>query len=161
MSDDDKRHTRQTPIRTAWLIWASMLGLLAVYILSARFCGSQIRGLVDLNAYIIPIRTVLYLVALATFPFINLLRRKMARYPSRRRWHHDRQIQAARYDRYYLTVVTLSLVLAESIAAWGFVLFIFGDNLQTLYLFCGMSALAMVLYRPKTDELEQLKGVKE
>jgi len=160
MSDGNKRRTRQTQIRTAWLIWASMLSMLAVYVLIARFWGSQIRGLIDLSEYIIPLRTAFYLVALATFPFINLLRRKMARYPSRRRWHHDGHIRAARYDRYYLTVVTLSLALAESIGALGFVLFILGDNLQTLYLFCGMSALAMVLYRPKTDELEQLKAMK-
>lgn len=160
MSADDRHHTRQTQIRTAWLIWASMLSMLAVYILIARFCGSQIRGLIDLSEYIIPLRTVFYLVALATFPFINLLRQKMARYPSQRRWHHDRHIQTARYHRYYLTIVTLSLSLAESIGAWGFVLFILGDDLQTLYLFCGMSALAIVLYRPKADELEQMKGVK-
>ena len=160
MSDDDKRHTRQTQIRTAWLIWASMLSLLAVYILIAHFLGSQIRAAAGLEASIIPLRTVFYMVALATFPLINLLRRKMVRYPSQRRWHHDRHIHTARYDSYYLTIVTLSLALAESIGVWGFVLFILGDNLQTLYLFCGMSALAIVLYRPKADELEQLKAMK-
>jgi hypothetical protein len=161
MSDDNKRHTLQTRIRTAWLIWASMLSMLAVYILIARLWGGQIRTAAGSGASIIPLRTVFYMVALATFPLINFLRRKMVRYPSRRRWHHDRHIQTSRYDSYYLTIVTLSLALAESIGVWGFVLFILGDNLQTLYLFCGMSALAIVLYRPKADELEQLKGVKD
>ncbi len=160
MSDNDKRHTRQTRIRTAWLIWASMLSMLAVYIFIARLWGSQLKASAGLEASIILLRTVFYMVALATFPLINLLRRKMARYPSRRRWHHDRHIRTSRYDNYYLTIVTLSLALAESIGVWGFVLFILGDSLQTLYLFCGISALAIVLYRPKADELERLKAMK-
>ena len=161
MSNIDQHHNSQTRLRTAWLIWASMLSMLAVYLLIAHFWGSQIRIRADLETSLIAIRTVFYVIALATFPFINLLRRKMACYPSRRRWHHDSDIQALRYERYYLTVVIVSLTLAETIGVWGFLLFVLGDNLQTLYLFCGMSALAIVLYRPKADELEQLIELKE
>ena len=40
--------------------------------------------------------------------------------------------------------------------ASGFVLFLLGAGFQTLYTFIGISALAMVFYRPKREEMEQL-----
>lgn len=56
----------------------------------------------------------------------------------------------------YTTAVIVSLVLSESIGIYGFVLFLLGDDFRTLYIFIGISALAMFFYRPKREELETL-----
>ena len=56
----------------------------------------------------------------------------------------------------YITTVIVSLALSESIGIYGFVLFLLGYNFQTLYTFMIVSALAMVFYRPKREELERL-----
>lgn len=50
----------------------------------------------------------------------------------------------------------VSLALSESIAIYGLVLFFLGDDYQSLYLFVGISAIAMFFYRPKKEELEEL-----
>jgi hypothetical protein len=49
-----------------------------------------------------------------------------------------------------------SLALSESIGVYGLVLFFLGESFRTLYIFIGISALAMLLYRPKREELETL-----
>ncbi len=52
--------------------------------------------------------------------------------------------------------MVVSLALSESIGIYGFVLFLLGDGFRTLYIFIGISALAMFFYRPKREELEAL-----
>lgn len=42
--------------------------------------------------------------------------------------------------------------LAEGIGVLGFVMFMLGDDFNTLYIFTGLSALGLYLYRPKQDE---------
>ena len=53
--------------------------------------------------------------------------------------------------RYRLTSL-VSLCLIGIIEIFGFTLFIMGDGYNTLYIFSGLSALGMILYRPKLSE---------
>ena len=50
----------------------------------------------------------------------------------------------------------VSLALSESIGVYGLVLFLIGDSFQTLYIFIGISVVAMFFYRPKREDLETL-----
>jgi len=52
--------------------------------------------------------------------------------------------------------MVISLALSESIGLYGFVLFLLGDGFRTLYIFVGISALALFFYRPKREEIETL-----
>jgi hypothetical protein len=52
--------------------------------------------------------------------------------------------------------MVVSLALSESIGIYGLVLFFLGESFRTLYIFLGISALAIFLYRPKREELEAL-----
>ena len=52
----------------------------------------------------------------------------------------------------YLVTVIVSMSLIESVGIFGFVMFILGDNFNTLYIFSGLSALGLFLYRPKVNE---------
>jgi hypothetical protein len=58
-------------------------------------------------------------------------------------------------SRYLLTVI-VSMSLVESIGVFGLVMFLLGDSFNTLYIFIGMSALGMYLYRPKWVEYESI-----
>ena len=60
------------------------------------------------------------------------------------------------YIAQYATAVIVSLALSESIGIYGFVLFLLGGGFKTLYTFIGISAVAMVFYRPKREEMEKL-----
>jgi hypothetical protein len=161
MQDKASTEAKLIHLRTACFIWSSTLATLVVYLTIGHFWGEFARVSALSEATIIVLRTVAYLIALATFPLMGLLRRKMVTIAPRQRRQTAQTVirvtDAARYTR----TVALSLVLAESMSLWGVVLFILGDNSQTLDLFCGMSALAMVLYRPKASELGQLSSRSE
>jgi hypothetical protein len=58
-------------------------------------------------------------------------------------------------SRYLLTVI-VSLILIESIGVLGFVMFMLGDDYNTLYIFTGLSVLGVYLYRPKYEEYGQV-----
>ena len=58
----------------------------------------------------------------------------------------------------YTPAVVISLAISESIAIFGLVLFILGDDFQTLYIFLVVSAIAMIFHRPKNEELRQLSS---
>jgi hypothetical protein len=52
--------------------------------------------------------------------------------------------------------VIISLALCESVGIYGLVLFFLGKNTMDLYLLLGVSAAAMIYYRPRKDELLNL-----
>ena len=56
----------------------------------------------------------------------------------------------------YIPAVITTLALAESIGIYGLLLFLLGGDFKTLYTFIIVSALAMIFYRPKREELERL-----
>ncbi len=56
----------------------------------------------------------------------------------------------------YLSGVVISLVLSESAGVFGLVLFLLGGGFGVLYLFLGMSAVALSWNKPKIDEAERL-----
>ncbi len=56
----------------------------------------------------------------------------------------------------YATAVLVSCAFAESIGVCGLVLFLLRPDFQTLYMFIAVSAIAMIVYRPKREELEGL-----
>lgn len=52
----------------------------------------------------------------------------------------------------YLVTVIVSMSMMESVGIFGFVMFILGDDLNTLYMFLALSVLGVYLYRPKAGE---------
>jgi hypothetical protein len=53
----------------------------------------------------------------------------------------------------YTAAVIVSLAISESIGIYGLVLYLLGEELSTLYTFIGISAMAMIFYRPKENEV--------
>ena len=56
----------------------------------------------------------------------------------------------------YVTAMLVSLALSESIGIYGFILFMLGGDLRTVFIFNAIAAMAMFIYRPKREELETL-----
>ncbi|UCB49839.1 MAG: hypothetical protein JSW56_02780 [Deltaproteobacteria bacterium] len=63
--------------------------------------------------------------------------------------------QSSLISKYAVSMI-VSLALSESIGLYGFVLFLLGENFRTLYIFVGISAIALFFYRPKREEIETL-----
>lgn len=131
----------------AWSIWTSFLIGPVLLLLLARFQQERLGGSLQADFPVLWLRTVAYLITIILFPLIGALKRLIER--------NNARVAAAVHPTEkslvsgsYFAGLVLALALAESIAILGFVLFLFGDNLQTLYIFLGLSGLAMLLHRP-------------
>lgn len=168
-----------------WVILGSMLVMLAAYIIVCQTMGEQLQQPLP-EARRVLIRTVLYVVAIVTFPLTNLIRYIQLRLNQTMPYSHAAHgnegcmgtgasinkteeleshleqgskampgaIAEAR-NRYLVTVI-VSMTLIESVGVFGFVMFILGDDFNTLYIFTGLSALGLYLYRPKADEYARI-----
>jgi hypothetical protein len=127
-----------------WIIVIMMLVTLAAAIIACHIAGGQLQQHLPHDQREL-IRTILYAVAIVTFPLTNLIRHIQLRL--NQTMPGDKPAK----NRYLLTV-TVSAALIESVGIFGFVMFILGDDFNTLYIFTGLSALGLFLYRPKPDE---------
>jgi hypothetical protein len=93
----------------------------------------------------INLRTILYWVAILTLPLTNLIRHIQLRL------NQTMPTPTPAKSRYFLTV-SISMLLCESIGLYGFLLFCLGDGFNTFFIFAGISALGLFLYRPKWAE---------
>ena len=132
-----------------WLIQGVMLASLVVYVIVSIILGDQIQQPLPEEQRVL-IRTILYVVAIVTFPVTNLLRYIQLRLNQTMPFSGiDPEVEA---KKRYLVTVIVSMSLIESVGIFGFVMFILGDNFNTLYIFTGLSALGLLLYRPKVHE---------
>lgn len=128
----------------AWLVVGAMVIMQIVYIAVCHSFGSQIQQAVDMEQRVF-IRTVFYVLAIATFPLTTLFRYILVRLNQTMPGHKT----AA--QRYLVTVI-VSQAMMESVGIFGFVMYILGDAFNTLYIFSGLAILGFFLQRPKQDE---------
>jgi len=136
-----------------WLIQGFMLATLATFLILCVAYGDQIQEPIP-EAQRVLIRTLLYVVAIVTFPMTNLIRHIQLRLNQTMPYSRDTPRLEAK--KRYLVTIIVSMSLIESVGVFGFVMFILGDSFNTLYIFSGLSALGMFLYRPKMDEYARI-----
>lgn len=134
--------------RPLWVLLGLVLISLAAYIFASYYYDSQIRFVVDEPKRIF-IRSVLYVLAIITFPLTNLIRYVMVRL------NQTMPGESTVRQRYFGTLL-VSMGLASTIGIYGFIMFILGDSYNTLYIFCSLAALAVYLYRPKIAEYHSI-----
>lgn len=132
-----------------WVIAGIMLAMLGVSVIVCQTIGDQLQQPLP-EAQRVLIRTLFYAVAIVTFPTTNLIRHIFLRLNQTMPYSHAAHENEAK--KRYLVTVIVSMSLIESVGVFGFVMFILGDNFNTLYIFSGLSALGLFLYRPKVDE---------
>lgn len=151
--------SRDRRMMVMWLLWAAMLGALGVYVLIAHLMDRELftagRG-VPLGL----VRNILLGVAAVVLIATRFIRRLILSRPSGQAAasasaSSPAQIDPAIYAK-YTTAMIVSLALSESIGIYGLILFFLGDSFQTFYTFTGISAVAMLFYRPKSEEIEAL-----
>jgi hypothetical protein len=126
-----------------------MLTLLITYIIVCLIFGDQIQQPLPETQRVL-IRTLLYIVAIATLPLTNLLRYIQLRLNQTMPYSNTAPRLEAK--KRYLVTVIVSMSLIESVGIFGVVMFILGDNFNTLFIFSGIAALGLFLYRPKVNE---------
>ena len=139
-----EREQSKSDLILPWMVVVMMLVMLVAYVVVCHLFGEQLQQPLPQNQREL-IRTILYAIAIVTFPLTNLIRHIQLRL------NQTMPGDTPSKSRYLLTV-TVSMVLIESVGIFGFIMFILGDDFNTLYIFTGLSALGMFLYRPKPDE---------
>ncbi len=132
-----------------WVIAGIMMVTVVTLVSVCIIFGGQIQQPLP-EAQRVLIRTILYVLAIVTFPMTNLIRHIQLRLNQTMPYSHEAPIGVAK--KRYLVTVIVSLSLIESVGIFGFVMFILGDNFNSLYIFSGLSALGLFLYRPKVNE---------
>lgn len=138
----------QSELILAGVIRAMALLSLIALVVTCHFYKDKIQINIDQQQREI-IRTVLYVVAITTFPLMKFMRHVLLRLSLKASGNSTAK------SRYLLTII-VSMAVAESIGMYGFIMYVLGDSFNTLYIFVGLSALAMYLYKPKVDEYQAL-----
>ena len=90
-----------------------------------------------------------YVIAIVLFPLVNLVRHILLRLNQTMPGDNPAK------NRYLMTTV-VTLFLIEVVGFFGFVMFILGDEFNTLYIFSVLGALGVFLHRPRLQEYEQI-----
>jgi hypothetical protein len=135
-----------------WVIFGIMLVILAALLIVCLLLGEQIQQPLP-EAQRVLIRTIFYVVAIITFPLTNLIRYIQLRLNQTMPFSQGTVTEA---KRRYLVTIIVSMSLIESVGFFGLVMFILADNVNTLYIFLGLSALGLFLYRPKVEEYARI-----
>jgi preprotein translocase subunit Sss1 len=131
-----------------WVVTGMMFFMLLSYIVACHLMADQLQQhwLEDQRVLI---RTTFYVIAIVLFPVTNLIRHIQLRL-------NETMPGATPAKRRYLFTVIVSMVLIESVGVLGFVMFLLGDDYNTLYIFNGLSMLGLFLYRPKSNEYSKV-----
>jgi hypothetical protein len=147
-------------MRILWFLWGAMVCFLLIYIFVCHQLGEGFGGDGGADIPVVLLRNIFFILAAAELVMSYFLRRFMLKDRSRVAGAAMvRQASALNQSPFlirYFAAVVISLALSESIGIYGLVLFLLGGGFKTLYTFIGISALAMVFYRPKREEMERL-----
>ena len=141
-------------LRTLRFIWWAMLGSLAVYFFLCLQFEDALRQPQGEEFPLAVLKNALCVVAAIEILFIALVRRFMLKAASQKSDANKRS-NANPLAR-YTVIVVLSLAIADSIGIYGLLLFMLGEDFQTLYVFIFLAVLMMFWHRPKTGEYEEL-----
>lgn len=131
-----------------WLVCTGMLAALLTYNAICHFWGEQIRlNLAEEDRILI--RTILYVVTIALFPLTNLIRHVMLRL------NQTMPGDKSAAGRYLSTIITTQGMI-EIVSLFGLIMFMLGDDFNTLYIFSLLGALGIFLHRPKPEELQSI-----
>ena len=135
----------QSDLVTAGIIRAaSLMSLMALLVICHIYADKIQIGMNEQQRIII--RTVLYVVAILTFPVMKFVRHVMLRLQRNEKSPKSR----------YLLAITITMIISESIGIYGFIMYVLGDSYNTLYIFIMLSALAMFLHKPDKEEYKAL-----
>ncbi len=131
-----------------WVIVVMMICMLVTYNIICHLIGPEIQ--LDLNEdQRVFIRTVFYIVAIILFPITSLVRHILLRL------NQTMPGQNPAKNRYLVTII-VTMALIETVGIFGFVMFVLGDEFNTLYIFTTLGLLGVFLHRPKQEEYLQI-----
>ncbi len=143
----------KSDLKPLWILQGLLLTALLISTTACLSYAEQIKHvLADDQRELI--RTILYIISIITFPMTNLIRYIQLRLNQTMPFSEG-DIGEVVKKRYQSTVI-VSMLLILTVGVYGVLMFIWGDKQNTLFIFTGLSALGLFLYRPKLPEYEAL-----
>lgn len=136
------------------IIWFAMLLSLLIYLILGIFAGEKIQIPMDAGT-LDTLKSVFYVLGFITFAGTRYLRNLLLRGNNSIKPAFPSAGSPAPAVGKYTMVSIITWAMCESIAVYGLVLFLLGKNAADLYLFIGVSALGLLFYRPRRDEMIQ------
>jgi phosphatidylglycerophosphatase A len=143
-------------MRSAWIIWAAMLGSLAVYAVFCILAADKLQVLIISDFPVSLVRNILIVFSAIIFVVIGNIRKFQLHAKSIGQRDNTGMTADEALRIKYMSVIVISLVLAEIIAILGLILFLLSADFTSLYLFLGISAVTMMVNCPKSGELETI-----
>lgn len=131
-----------------WAICAAMLLFLLIYNLICHLWGAEIRQPLEESQRIL-IRTIFYVIAIALFPLTNLLRFILLRL------NQTMPGERTAGQRYLVTIIVTQGMI-EVVSLFGLIMFLLGDDFNTLYIFTLLGVVGIYLHKPKPEELQSI-----
>jgi len=135
------------------IIWFAMLMSLAIYLFVGIQVGTNVQPSISKETFGI-LRTVLYVMAIAILIATKFVRKLIVSVKNQVSQPAQAPEQLALQK--YSAATIVALAMSESIGVYGLILFFLGKNSMDLYLLILVSAAAMVIYRPRKDEMLSL-----
>lgn len=159
MLNETEKEAVEKGMKQLWLIWAAITASLLIYLYIVYAFGGEIRPPMGEDLPLELLRNIFYGVSVIVLFLGHFIRKWIIKNTSfSAQLYKDRKefSNQPSYMMKYAAAVVASLAMGESIAIFGLVLFLIGADYQTFYIFLAISALAMVFYRPKRAELDEL-----
>jgi len=157
MESHEEQDILEKSLRINRIIWVAIFCSLPVYLFIAVFLDREKLISPDLGLSVNTLSIALFIVSVVTLLLTYLIRKKLLEpgsfsavvtgsdgKPVSRTQH-----AAARYTG----AIIISAALSESIGIYGFVLFLVTKEFLLFCEFLFLSAVGLILYRPRKDEL--------
>lgn len=141
----------------AWFIWGAMLGSVVLYLVVVTMLAERVTHIAGRGVVSEPLAYLLYGLAAAACIGAAVVRKTMLRGPvlmshagvTARTYAHN-------LVRRYLAALTISLALCEVVALLGLVFYLVDGDHERFFVLTMFSAIAMIVFRPSSDEIERL-----
>ena len=165
MLNDDERKLLTKGMLIIKIVWGAMLFSLAIYLLVGQLLKESFQPGWSADFSHSLFRNILFLISAVTLFVAAFIRRTMLKvkrgHSSAEKFQPPMASQHLAVTR-YMSAIIISLALSESIGIYGLVMFFLSKDFQSLYTFILISALAMIYFRPKIEELTNLaKAMKQ
>jgi hypothetical protein len=137
------------------IIWIAMLYSLGIYLVIGLYIKDNIQIAAGDDVPIKTLRNALYTVSIITLILTKVIRNSLLK---NSRGFIENLQSANKSNQHpaiakYTTVSIVSFAMSESIGMYGLILVLLGKDVTDLYILIILSAIAMLYYRPKKEEL--------
>ena len=139
---------KPNPLLPHWLICAAILILLIAYNMICHIWGDQFRHTLE-ESERVTLRTIFYVITIVLFPLTNLIRHILLRLNQTMPGHTSAE------QRYLITIIVTQSLL-EPVSVFGLVMYLLGDDFNTLYIFSTLGLLGIYLHKPKPAEFQSI-----